>query len=375
MPDSPELTISGDCFVWLSFDIAFSVDLNLAAALVAQALPEAVPGHGRVSPSAFEFRPPPLVFDQPAEPIDVGRARTLPHVQCILHRVGAASFIYRIPLPDTLDRLVNLSDTLYDHPALKSDAMRRAAALIDAIRPALSRPDLSQINEDYAVYHIRETSPAVAPEVVVSANAAQVAQILRSEPRDLSAQEVADALEARISLTPDDLTIVDWNAAIVIQPDPAKDESPTPTDIRAVLEFANISLLELRFLDDRLDRTLDLPIESASRRVWSRRGLRRPLGSELRRLAELQADAAALFDAVGNSFKLVGDPYLARLFRLASRQLHLEEWDRSIRARLATAESIYSKITDYHTARRMEILEWIIILLIAFEIVMAFVRH
>jgi hypothetical protein len=112
-----------------------------------------------------------------------------------------------------------------------------------------------------------------------------------------------------------------------------------------------------------------------TRRVWNHRSLRRPLGSELRRLAELQADAATLFDAVGNSFKLVGDPYLARLYRIASRQLHLEEWDTSIRRRLATAESIYSKITDYHTTRRMEILEWIVILLIALEIVLFSFGH
>jgi hypothetical protein len=351
--------------------------LERAAALLARALPEAVPEQTRVSAVAFEFRPPPLFFDQPGEPIEVGACRTLPHVQCILHRFGAASFVYRIPLPATLDGLVPLSDALYDHPALKADAVRRAAALIETLRPALSRPGLAPLSEDYAVFHLRETSPPVSPDSLLADHALTLAQILRSEPRPLSPQEVADALESRSSLTPADLAIVDWNAALIIQadPDPAllQDQSPTPTDIRAVLEFANISLLELRFLDDRLDRALDLPIESVSRPIWGRR-LRRPLGSELRRLSELQADAAALFDAVTNSYKMVGDPYLARLFRMAAHQLRLQEWDASIRNRLATAESIYSKITDFHTTRRMEILEWIIILLIAFEVVMAFVR-
>lgn len=332
-----------------------------------------------MSAGAFEFRPPPLVFDQRAEPVALGPASTGPHVQCILHRFGAISLVYRIPLPPSLESVVALSDALYDNPSLRADATRRVESLIDLLRPALSRPGLAPMTEDYALYHIRAVTPHVGPGEFVGRYAPVVAQILRSEPRALSDQEVADAVEARMSLTPRDMTVVDWNAAMVIESPPAPAgspcEPPTPADIRAVLEFANISLLELRFLDERLDRIMDRPIEEASSRLWRRRTFRKPLGSELRRLAELQTDAATLFDAVGNSFKLVGDPFLARLYRVAAHQLRLEEWDTSIRRRLATAESVYSRITEFHTSRRMEILEWIIIILIAFEVVMAFIRH
>jgi hypothetical protein len=42
----------------------------------------------------------------------------------------------------------------------------------------------------------------------------------------------------------DDLTIVDWNAALIVDRE--------GDDIRAVLEFANVELLEMRYLDQKI---------------------------------------------------------------------------------------------------------------------------
>jgi uncharacterized Rmd1/YagE family protein len=59
---------------------------------------------------------------------------------------------------------------------------------------------------------------------------------------------------------------------------------------------------------------------------------------------------------------------LARVYRLVNRRFHLDEWDSSILRKLETLESIYEKISDQATNRRMEILEWVIIVLIATSI-------
>jgi uncharacterized Rmd1/YagE family protein len=53
---------------------------------------------------------------------------------------------------------------------------------------------------------------------------------------------------------------------------------------------------------------------------------------------------------------------------LVNRRFHLDEWDASILRKLQTLESIYQKISDQGTNRRMEILEWVIIVLIAASI-------
>ncbi|RIK62200.1 MAG: hypothetical protein DCC65_17870, partial [Planctomycetota bacterium] len=94
--------------------------------------------------------------------------------------------------------------------------------------------------------------------------------------------------------------------------------------------------------------------------------------ADLRRVAQMQADSATLFEGVNNALKLIGDQYLARLYRAASGRLHLQEWDEGIIRKLHTLESIYSKMSDQQSTRRMEILEWIIIFLIAVSIVLPF---
>jgi hypothetical protein len=177
---------------------------------------------------------------------------------------------------------------------------------------------------------------------------------------------VEDALSARIAFGADDVTIVDWNAALVVDRE--------GDDVRAVLEFANVELLEMRYLDQKLDRALDAAYETLSKRSWSLPRLAGYYGADLRRVAELQVDNAILFEGVNNTLKLLGDQYLARLYRLVNRRFHLDEWDASILRKLETLESIYEKISDQAANRRMEILEWVIIILIAFSIALEFIR-
>ena len=77
-----------------------------------------------------------------------------------------------------------------------------------------------------------------------------------------------DALRLRLSFSTTDLTIVDWNAALLYDPEPEKPE---------LLEFANVQLLELRHLDAELDQVVDQAYDSlaeAERRWW--RALRPP---------------------------------------------------------------------------------------------------
>jgi hypothetical protein len=143
-------------------------------------------------------------------------------------------------------------------------------------------------------------------------------------------------------------------------------------DVRAVLEFANVKLLEMRFLDDRLDRVLDTFYKALSADRW-RPTLRSAGPRELRRLARLQMDSAMLFEEVNNALKLLGDQFLARVYRIASQRLHINTWDASIQRKLQIIEGIYSKLSDLQSSRRMELLEWIIILLIAVSIAIAFI--
>jgi hypothetical protein len=271
---------------------------------------------------------------------------------------------YQVPLQGPLGRLVNLSEELYESDALLADARRWVERLLAVIRPAVTRAELADFVETYVIFEIAALAPSCSPLELYTSYAREVAQILRAERAVPSDQEVSDALTHRISFSAEDVTFIDWDAALIVDRE--------AEDVRAVLEFANVELLEMRFLDQRLDDALDESYERLSRRpfgFWQMPGSAR---ATLRRVGQLQVENAVLFEGVNNALKLLGDQYLARVYRLVSERFHLAEWDASILRKIQTLESIYQKLADQAANRRTEVLEWIIIVLIAVEIAIPF---
>ncbi len=144
-------------------------------------------------------------------------------------------------------------------------------------------------------------------------------------------------------------------------------------DERRVLELTTVELVELRFLDGKLEQRLDeaYGLLAGSRGVVF--GLS-PRAREVERLARFQADSAILHENFDNALKFLGDDYLARLYELCSDRFHFAAWDLAIERKLATLESIYSKISDLAARRRAELLEWIIILLFVADILLLFLE-
>jgi uncharacterized Rmd1/YagE family protein len=96
----------------------------------------------------------------------------------------------------------------------------------------------------------------------------------------------------------------------------------------------------------------------------------------LRVLGELKVDANDLFERTGNVLKLVGDPYLARVYRLLALRFHLEAWEQSIQRKLEVAEGVYQVVSDQSNSLRMEFLEVAVVVLILVEILLSmFARH
>jgi uncharacterized Rmd1/YagE family protein len=81
----------------------------------------------------------------------------------------------------------------------------------------------------------------------------------------------------------------------------------------------------------------------------------------------MESEAAAIRDPVSLTEPRV-EKGVCYAYRLVSRRFHLAEWDASIIRKLQTLESIYEKISDQVSNRRMELLEWVIIILIAVSI-------
>jgi hypothetical protein len=354
----------GTCHVIFVYDIAFAIDLNEAERRISSATRETLK-HKRRAPQYFEYSPPPLRIAQGAERVAIDATfATDPQVELVVYDFGAVTVIYRIDLSRDGSRLLNLSEELYENKQLLADSRQRVQDLLKVIEPAVTKANISSFVEDYVIFQVEAFAEPTAIEDLTTRYAAHVAQILRAESGELSTDEIIDATANRISFGKDDVAIVDWYAALVVDTE--------AEDVLTVLEFANVELLEMRFLDRRLDDALGLAYDRLSKRSQKWFQFRSD-PSDVREISQWQVDSAILFEGVNNVLKLLGDQYLARLYRLVAQRFHLADWDVSILRKLQTLEGIYQKISDQMVSRRMEVLEWIIIFLIAISIILPFV--
>ncbi len=191
-----------------------------------------------------------------------------------------------------------------------------------------------------------------------------LARAIEAERDAISPGQVQRATEGTMSYAPTDLAVVDWNAAVLFD--------ARPDDVIAVLQHANIELLELRVLDRELDAILDHADETLAQLTRSRFWPAFASGGMLRRVASAQTDAAVMFEGVHNAIKLLGNQYLARLYRLAAGRFDLPAWQQSVQRKLDATESLYQKMSDSTSTKRLEVLEWVIIVLIAVSILLPF---
>lgn len=361
---SPFRVVRGTSYALFAYDVAWSVDLDDVQRRMAALTERSSIKRKPRAPQYLDFRPPPLRIVQESPPVTVAGFVTRPSVDVLLYDFGALSVTYRIPIEEApLDRLLDLSDGLYENEELLAESRRRVEGVVELLGTALERPRVSRSVEDYAIYEFEAWVPE-GERIAWPGHDQDLARILRCERERLSAQEAADALSHSISFKPTDLALIDWNAAILFGPD--------SEDLRAVLEFANVALLESRTLDAHLDDALDRAHEAVAPSIWSRLRLPGRFNREASDIAQIQVDNAILFERVNNTLKLLGDEYLARAYRLATERFNLGSWEAAIRRKLQTLDAIYGKLSDRTSTLRLELLEWIIILLIAVSIVIPF---
>ncbi|MBX3340459.1 MAG: hypothetical protein KF711_02640 [Nitrospira sp.] len=362
--DAPSLVIEqGTCYALFAYDIGLAINLDEAERHVTAIKERGRMRHKARAPHYFEYRPAPLRLIQETASLDFGDYRSSEAVEVMLYDFGAVTVIYRIPINGPFEGLLSLSESLYENERLLADSRHRLDQLVRDIRLAIDRPSVSPEVEDYLVFSVEHCSPS-AIQALGTPFEPMFAHVLRSERTRLSDQEIREATSCRISFSRDDTALIDWNAAIVFGED--------MDDVRAVLEFVNVELLEMRTLDEQLDQALDQGYVALTRKARVTSWLPGSHEAALTQIGQLQVDSAVLFERVANTLKLLGDQYLARVYRLASQRFHIEAWDASIIRKLQTLDSIYGKMSDRATTQRMEVLEWIIIALITISIAVSF---
>ena len=365
MPNSPRdatiAKLAGECRAFFAFEAAFSIDLARAAARFPASAREALPQSRRL-PADADFTQKPLRVVVDRAPIALGAWRTERAVEVTLYDFGAMSVSFRVAIDDTPAELRVLAAALWNNAALAAAARACVDEVLVTLGGSALRPEVRGAPEDYIVFVVDPARAGEAVPTVAAFGAANLAALVRLEDKPLSAEEIVDATAQPLAYGERDLVLVDWAAAFVVDAEPAA--------TLAVLEFTNVQLVELKHLDAELDHGLDQVWSMANdRRLFSRLRLR----ANLRKLAELELEGAALFDGITNALKLFGDAFLARVQRAAGRRFRIEDWEKSIARKLETLGSVSERLEARQSQYRSELLEWIIIALIAFEVVKAFV--
>jgi hypothetical protein len=355
----------GVLHIYVALDWGDEVDLERARQLAPAELLKLA--RRSRTPSSISYRPLPLRFRLPLLPLELAELGAVAaEAEATVFDFGGVSLALRVPLELSPSALLRLAGSLSDPSQIVEAARRAIAPLFDQLKPAIQQPACSDLSEEYFVFQLVPGEPSTGVAQLLTSSANWAAGLVRLEDEPLGPDEVAEALRLRISYTPTDLFIPEWSAALLVDRE--------CEETLQVIAFANVQLLEYRHIDNRLDDRLAgayrliHPLAQRWLPFWARPG------QQLRELGELRMEAHDLYERTGNVLKLVGDQYLARVYHLLAGRFHLEEWRHNIQRALEVAENAYQVVSDQAATNRMETLEWIVIILIGFEVIMA-MRH
>jgi len=366
-----DLRVRGAAVVYRLFDIGYEMQLDKALELLAASAPERVrPVHGEAQ--AIHIPNPPVSVVLGDETLLIAGQRCRAEVSARLFDFGVASLRVTVPAPDELTwaQFSAFGNAVNSNAAIAALVAQHLKLLRDRVAAAIRRPTLAPVSEEYVVYRLtalaRDGRPVLAAEALSDAD---VVPLLLNESRALSADARRDLMPHRFSYYGDDLAILTWDNALVVDP------VPGDTDVQFVLEFANAQLLELRFYDALLDAELPRMYERvAQARSGPRAFPSRRFAHVLSDLQTLVADSTELVERVENALKATDDVYLARVYASALEIFRGRAWRAGIDRKLTIIRETYGMLNDEAQARRSETLEIAIVALILLEFILGIVR-
>jgi hypothetical protein len=361
----------GAVLVYRLFDVADAVDLAAAEAVVA-APTARLRLEGAQSGSALELPRPPLHLGLGRREVTLASGKRAAEASAHVFDYGVVSIRYELAIPSgtSLAALVPLAEELFVEPtpALDAEARHEAEELCRALSAGLERPHAWEGLESYQVFFVRrfEGGPVGAADLLASAS---IPELLLGETSGtrLSRPEREDVLAHHYTYLEDDLAVLHWNSALVVEPSGVE-------DIPDLLELATAHLLELRYYDAHLDRELHRiydVIEAGG--TDFRSVLTRRYRKLQRETAALLLELSEMTERLENAVKIVGDFYLARVYLSAVRRFRLPAWQEAVLRKQRLVADVNDLIGRAADTNRMELLELAIIFLIMLSIATAFI--
>ncbi|HZV86863.1 MAG TPA: hypothetical protein VFF95_04900 [Candidatus Binatus sp.] len=236
----------------------------------------------------------------------------------------------------------------------------------EKFRPALSKPSKKWLDEDFLVIDIQSAKHAdgraATADELLESYGDQVAQLVRGEMAALSRAEREEVLRAALSYYPSDLVVVGWAAALVY------DKPGATSSVIDLLEYANTQLLEFRYYDEVLTTLLSNVYSSLEEEESFLSRWRPPRRAG--RLNRLRLDIMDLAERTEYAVKFISDTYYARVYRLSSGKIGLNDYRTLVDEKLKTAGELYEFMVAQFNERRMFALEVVVAVLVLLDVIL-----
>lgn len=361
--EAPEV-LSGRLTATRMYDLGYAVDL----ARVERNLRESAtrPGFTRASPRSVSYATPPVDIGLGQTTIELLGSEATLHVRVRVYDFGAARLSYELPLSSLpWGRYVELANqmetVLQASPSWEEYLARVRGLLGDAVqKPQGAGPEVGYL---FATVH--RLDPPLGGERLMEV--VDLVPLLTGDTRPLSAHARKEAMEHAYSYYSDDLVVIGPSRALILEPG-------GEPDIEDILAVAHAQLLELRYYAHRLDRELPAMYDRIERARSTFGGLaRRRYATLARSLHALLAEVTELSERIENALVVTEDVYLAEVYAAALDQYRVHASSAAVDRKLAIIRDAYSALHEEATSARAEYLEIAIVLLIALEILLAFV--
>lgn len=209
--------------------------------------------------------------------------------------------------------------------------------------------------EEYNILLVHEAKPT--PDKWIDRNALAISRFIRSQREVFEEIEIGEILSSRTRYSANELTLVDWEGAVIIAPN-----EEYRSDI-ALLKIGIYQLLRYRMLDRAIEDMLDRIKEA-----FFQKNRPRPTRGLIRRIAEHRIEVMIDFERAEQSLLLIGDWYTAKLYQSIHNELYLKDWKDSVRSKLDKLENIVETIRNNFTLSfetlmdRLQLIGWVVLL-------------
>lgn len=352
----------GKILVYRFFEIGSEVDLEVVTGLMQQKQNTTRFRLDRPGKTSLVIATAPLTVHLGTIDLSLQGQKIQAELDIRVWHFGGMSLSFHILIPENCswNELVKIAAWLERDQELDLVARAKARDFQAEIKSAITIQNDWSTYEDYVIYFLQEMT-GVENGAIDLFEKADVAALMMAETNERLSEQVKKAVrDTSYQYSRDDLAVIDWNSALVIEPSGSM-------DVPMVLEFANSQLLEMRYYDDLLDEKLDTLYKSVAGKkpgilsnIYSRHA---------EEAGQIYLEIAEVVENVENSLKVVGDFYLATIFRVASQRFRFSDWQKSINEKLSNLAEVSKLLHSRVAESRSHLLELTIIILIAIEVI------